>query len=99
MLDERGDQQVATQISAVWDSAGTVCVAPSMIDDPIQHWVRIIRGEYLEIPGLFLTRSQVQRLWELDAGVCDQVLDALVGLRFLRRTPEGAFVRADQRRD
>ena len=91
---------MATQASAVWDSAGT-CLrwVPSMSDDPIQHWVRIIRGEYLEIPGLLLTRSQVQRLWELDAVVCDQVLDALVELRFLRRTPEGAFVRDHQRRD
>jgi hypothetical protein len=48
---------------------------------------------------LFLTRSQVQRLWDLDAVVCDQALGALVELRFLRRTPEGAFVRADHRRD
>ena len=90
---------MATQISAVWIPPALSALLPSMGDDPIQRWVRIIRGEYLEIPGLLLTRSQVQRLWDLDPVVCDQVLGALVELRFLRRTPEGAFVRADQRRD
>ena len=99
MLDERGDRQVATRASAFGIPPERFAWAPSMVDDPIQHWVRIIRGEYLEIPGLFLTRSQVQRLWELDAVVCDQVLDALVGTRFLRRTPEGAFVRDNRCRD
>jgi hypothetical protein len=99
MLDEPGDQQVATRASAFGIPPERSAWVPSMVDDPIQYWVRIIRGEYLEIPGLFLTPSQVQRLWELDAVVCDQVLNTLVGLRFLRRTPEGAFVRDHQRRD
>ena len=84
----------------LWDSAGTVCVGA--VDGRQSHSILESdhpRREYLEIPGLFLTPIQVQRLWELDAVVCDQVLDTLVGLRFLRRTPEGAFVRDHQRRD
>jgi hypothetical protein len=64
-------------------------------DAPIVDWVRIVRGEYLEIPGLRLTRPQVQRLWGLDPVMCDALLGALVDARFLRRTSTDAYVRAD----
>jgi len=72
-------------------------IAPSKVcstsDDRTQSWVRIVRGEYLEIPGLLLTRGQVQRLWDLDDTSCDAVLESLLETQFLRRTPGGAFVR------
>ena len=55
--------------------------------------IQTVRGEYLEIPGLLLTRAQVQRLWGFDQAVCDKVLDALLEMRFLQQTPGGAFVR------
>ena len=54
-----------------------------------------VRGEYLEMPGLRLTPAQAQRLWGLDAQAAQSVINALVDARFLRRTPDGAFVRAD----
>ncbi len=57
--------------------------------------VRMIRAEYLEMPGLNLTRRQVQRLWSLDAAHCDALLAALVASRFLRRTQSDAYVRSD----
>jgi len=56
---------------------------------------RLIRSEYLEIPGLNLTEAQVRRLWNLDADVCDSLLNALVSGGFLRRTASGAYVRSD----
>ena len=59
----------------------------------IEEGIRRLRGEYLEMPGLHLTREQVQRLWGLDAGTCDAVIDALVDAQFLRRTQSGAYVR------
>ena len=55
----------------------------------------LVRSEYVEIPGLSLTRPQAQRLWSLDASTCDAVLDALIDMRYLRRTQAGAYVRAD----
>jgi hypothetical protein len=61
----------------------------------IADWIHLIRSEYLEIPGLHLTRNQVLRLWSLDAVMCDALLQALVDVRFLRRTHTGAYVRAD----
>ena len=59
----------------------------------IEHWIEIVRGEYLQIPGLLLTRDQVRRFWGLDAAVCDQVLEALVETRFLERTEGDRFAR------
>ena len=61
----------------------------------LADWLHLIRAEYLEIPGLHLTKKQVQRLWSLDQAVCEELLDALVDVRFLRRTQNGAYVRAD----
>lgn len=56
--------------------------------------VRVIRAEYLEIPGLHLTKPQVQRLWGLDPTTCGALLDALVAAQFLARTPQGGYVLA-----
>jgi hypothetical protein len=61
----------------------------------VMDWIHLIRSEYLEIPGLHLTRNQVQRLWGLDAVMCDTLLETLIDVRFLRRTHAGAYVRAD----
>jgi hypothetical protein len=61
----------------------------------VDYWIQIVRGEYLEIPSLLLTRGQVQRFWGLDGSLCDRVLEALIKAGFLLRTP-GGFVRAGQ---
>lgn len=58
-------------------------------------WTRLVRAEYLEVPGLELTRDQAQRLWGLDRAACDQVLAALVESNFLRRTRDNRYLRAD----
>ena len=54
--------------------------------------VGLIRAEYDEMPGLCLTRSQVQRLWLLDPAACDTVLRAMVDAGYLRLTA-GGYVR------
>ena len=59
-------------------------------------WAQLVRAEYLEVPGLDLTRDQAQRLWGLDRTACDALLGALVDAKFLFRTRDGAFVRSDQ---
>jgi hypothetical protein len=63
-------------------------------EDSMTDWIRLIRAEYDEIPGLHLTRPQVQRLWSLDTTACDAVLEALQAAGFLRRTQTGAYVKA-----
>jgi hypothetical protein len=61
----------------------------------LNHLVRLVRVEYLEMPGLRLTKPQAQRLWGLDAPTCDKVLKTLVSARFLRRTPTDSYARVD----
>jgi hypothetical protein len=64
-------------------------------DTHITDWLQLIRSEYLEIPGLCLTKQQVQRLWGLDPVTSETLLAALVDVKFLRRTRQDAYVRAD----
>jgi hypothetical protein len=55
------------------------------------HELTRLRAEYLEMPGLRLTREQVQRLCGLERTVCERVLDGLVDARFLHRKPDGTY--------
>jgi hypothetical protein len=66
-----------------------------MADTPINDWLQLIRAEYLEIPGLRLTKVQVERLWGLESVTSQALLAALVDVKFLRRTAHDAYVRTD----
>ena len=59
----------------------------------MEQMLRRIQSEFLEMPGLRLTLPQAQRLWNLDALVCESLLAALVDVRFLVRPIDGAFMR------
>jgi hypothetical protein len=61
----------------------------------IEDWLQLIRAEYLEIPGLCLTKAQVERLWGLDAITSEALLAALLDVNFLKRTRKGTYVRDD----
>ena len=52
----------------------------------------LVRGEYLEMPGLHLTLAQAQRLWQLHNGECETVFNTLVESGFLTKTARGGFV-------
>jgi len=60
----------------------------------ISDYVRMIRAEYLEMPGLSLTTRQCERLWHLDAETCTKVFDRLVDDHFLRRTDDDMYIKA-----
>jgi hypothetical protein len=60
----------------------------------VGDWLQIIRGEYLEIPDLALTRAEARRMWSMDDMTCDALLDALVQARFLRFTRNKRYIRA-----
>jgi DNA-binding IclR family transcriptional regulator len=51
--------------------------------------LRRIQGEFREMPGLRVTVAQAQRLWALDAGTCEAILDRLVREQYLQRTADG----------
>jgi hypothetical protein len=55
--------------------------------------LRRIWSEYIEMPGLRLTREQARRLWTLDADTCDSLLESLVELQFLVRSLDGKYGR------
>jgi hypothetical protein len=57
--------------------------------------VRRIRAEFEEMPGLQLTLRQAARLWGMDPGSCQAVVDALIGTSFLRWTAMGTIARVD----
>jgi hypothetical protein len=57
-----------------------------------REWTQIIRGEFLEIPGLRLTSDQVQKLWGLHRDACAAVLEDLLHQRFLQLTADGHYV-------
>ena len=62
---------------------------------PTDEVIRRVQGEFLEMPGLRLTEPQARRLWGLGAASCSDLLLALVDSKFLFRTRDGAFMRAD----
>jgi hypothetical protein len=53
-----------------------------------------IKNEFLEMPGLCLTVPQAMRLWGLEFDDCQRVIEALVDVSFLQRTPHGKVLRA-----
>ena len=63
-------------------------MAVAEIDDVVE----LMKMEYAEMPGLRLTFSQAQRLWNVSGDVCVEALAVLTRSGFLVRTPEGAYV-------
>ena len=61
----------------------------------VEEALRRIKSEFVEMPGLRLSTAQAQRLLGLDAQFCDAILAALVDAKFLLKTGDGIFVRAD----
>ena len=58
----------------------------------LESLISRIRDEYREMPGLQLTVAQACRLWQMEAPICQLVLEKLVLERFLFRTENGAYV-------
>ena len=58
----------------------------------VTQWAGLIEAEYRELPGLNLTRRQIQRIWGLDESACDSVVKSLITRRILRETSGGTFV-------
>ena len=58
-----------------------------------QRVLERVRAEYLEMPGMRLTRAQIQRLCGIDQAMCTAVLDSLVNTSFLSLQSDGTYVR------
>jgi hypothetical protein len=65
-------------------------------EQPVAEWAERIRAEYLEMPGLSLTRSQMRRMWLLDASLCDAIVDELVASHFLCCRLDNTYARVSE---
>ena len=72
--------------------------APACLESDkfVQSAVARIRTEYLDMPGLKLTRAQVQRLFQLDGPTCDSAVTQLVAEGFLRSASDGLYIRFER---
>ena len=70
-------------------------VRPLGNDRTARACMRLIRAEYVEMPGLSLTEPQVERLWSLTSDLAETLLEELERVHFLRLTKNGTYVRAD----
>jgi hypothetical protein len=52
-----------------------------------------IKGEYVEMPGLWLTPDQGARLWSLERQQCEELLLTLVKQGFLTARDDGKYGR------
>jgi hypothetical protein len=59
----------------------------------IEDVVSRLRGEFLEMPGLRLKSTQVQRLCGVERTTCQMVLDLLVDEKFLSVKSDGHYAR------
>jgi hypothetical protein len=57
----------------------------------VESTLHRMQRDFLAMPGLRLTSRQAQRLWGLDAMICDALLKALVDVRFLVEA-DGTYV-------
>lgn len=65
------------------------------VHQSIENLIQRVRGEYLEMPGLRLTGAQASRLWDLDRTTCQRLLNVLLDMRFLTRSDDGRYRRAE----
>jgi hypothetical protein len=58
-----------------------------------EQLLRKVWTEYVEMPGLCLTREQAQRLWSIDAQTCTELFENLVTAKLLVRGWDGQYAR------
>jgi len=75
------------------NTAGGAAMTESLVIVSRQQILRRICAEYLEMPGLRLTRKQAQRLWGIDEQTCVQILESLTQEKFLYRMDDGTYAR------
>ena len=59
----------------------------------LADWIRLIRSEFDEMPGLVLTCPQIRRMWGIDCDACNRVMTHLVLSGMLVRRSDGSYAR------
>jgi hypothetical protein len=73
---------------------GTAPKGTSPRASELEQQLRRVRQEYLDVPNLRLTPSGAQRLFALQPLRCMEILEALMGENFLKRTSDGLCARS-----
>jgi len=71
---------------------GRVTTSPESANPELLALLRRVRADYREMPGLMLTREQMQRLWGIDALLCDVVVKTLVDAHVVRRIHPDSYI-------
>jgi len=61
----------------------------------VEEAVQKLKGVFLEVPDTQLSLVDASRLSGLERNTCRMILEALEDVRFLRRAPNGLFVRRE----
>jgi hypothetical protein len=61
--------------------------------ETMNDWVELVKSEFLEMPGLHLSKRQAQRLWNLDGPSTEAILGRLESSQFLRRIDDDMYIR------
>jgi hypothetical protein len=61
-----------------------------------EHELCRLWTEYVELPGLRLTREQARRFCSVDDLICTQLLDSLVNARLLVQGADGRYARGHE---
>ena len=80
-------------MTARQSSSPALDISTVVLDDVLLR----VQAEFLEMPGLRVTRAQARRLWALEDAVCEAVLCALVDAHFLVESRNASFTRASDR--
>ena len=60
-----------------------------------QDFVRIIRSEFTEMPGMRLSALQFRRLWNLEPAECESLVQTLLRTGFLVVDDRGQYCRRE----
>jgi hypothetical protein len=64
-------------------------IGMSLERDGFERLARIIRSEFNEMPGMWLTRAQFRRLWHLTDADCERLLQHFFRSGFLTESGRG----------
>jgi DNA-binding MarR family transcriptional regulator len=65
----------------------------TVAEAPVADWIRLVRAEYDEMPGLVLTCAQIRRMWGIDSDTCVRIMSRLVAEGFVVRRADGSYSR------
>jgi hypothetical protein len=93
-VDQKAGGHMARDDRISWRSKIDLTEQPA-INSPAfdEALLQRVYGEFLEMPGLRLTRPQAQRLLGLDESTCAQLLEWLVDAKFLCRPDDRTYMR------